>query len=167
MPLDSKAYPAPMRLSTPARMMHSVMCRDDARKRRSTNVGAAAIAVHFFAYRWVRGSAAPLFADELALPKLRHIDARLVGGSALFGVGWGLGGYCPGPGIVALGTGRGDALLFVAAMALGWLIVARLDAWRPAPTSTRQGAPSGASRRDDDPAVSLSDLDAADARVKG
>jgi uncharacterized membrane protein YedE/YeeE len=103
-----------------------------------------AIAVHFFAYRWVRGSAAPLFADEFAIPRLRHIDARLVGGSALFGVGWGIGGYCPGPGIVSLGAGRGDSLAFVAAMALGWFLTAKYDAWREAPRSEKPasgGAP--------------------------
>lgn len=103
-----------------------------------------AIAVHFFAYRWVRGSAAPLFADEFAIPKVRHIDARLVGGSALFGAGWGLGGYCPGPGIVALGTGRGDVLTFVAAMALGWFIAAGFDARRAAPGAERQASNSAA-----------------------
>lgn len=102
-----------------------------------------AIGVHFFAYRWVRGSAAPLFADEFAIPKLRHIDAKLVGGSALFGVGWGLGGYCPGPGIVSLGAGRSDALVFVAAMALGWFLTAKYDAWRAAPRAERP-APGGA-----------------------
>jgi hypothetical protein len=96
-----------------------------------------AIAVHFFAYRWVRGSAAPLFADEFAIPKLRHIDAKLVTGSALFGVGWGLGGYCPGPGIVSLGAGRGDALMFVASMAIGWIITAKYDAWKAAPRPER------------------------------
>jgi uncharacterized membrane protein YedE/YeeE len=89
-----------------------------------------AIAVHFFAYRWVRGSAAPLFADEFAIPKLRLIDAKLVAGSALFGAGWGLGGYCPGPGIVSLGAGRSDALVFVVSMAAGWWLTARYDAWK-------------------------------------
>jgi uncharacterized protein len=103
-----------------------------------------AIAVHFFAYRWVRGSAAPLFADEFAIPKLRHIDPKLVGGSALFGVGWGIGGYCPGPGIVALGAGGSDALVFVAAMAAGWLVTAKYDAWRAAPRSDRPAPGSGA-----------------------
>ncbi len=103
-----------------------------------------AVTVHFFAYRWVRGSAAPLFADEFAIPSLRQIDAKLVVGSAVFGAGWGLGGYCPGPGIVALGTGRGDALLFVAAMSLGWFIMAKYDAWRAAPRSSPSAAGSGA-----------------------
>jgi uncharacterized protein len=103
-----------------------------------------AIAVHFFAYRWVRGSAAPLFADEFAVPKLRHIDLKLVAGSAIFGVGWGLGGYCPGPGIVSLGGGSSDALVFVVTMAIGWLLTAKYEASRASraapPTSTSAGA---------------------------
>src|SRR5688572_10588623 len=83
-------------------------------------VMVGAIAVHFLAYRWVLGSAAPLFADEFAIPKLRRIDPKLVVGSAIFGAGWGLGGYCPGPGIVSLGAGRPEALVFVVMMTLGW-----------------------------------------------
>jgi uncharacterized membrane protein YedE/YeeE len=91
-----------------------------------------AIAVHFFAYRWVSGSASPLFADEFAIPKLRQIDPKLVSGSALFGAGWGIGGYCPGPGIVSLGAGSRDALVFVATMAIGWLLTAKIEGWRAA-----------------------------------
>lgn len=52
----------------------------------------------------------------------RSVDARLVGGAALFGVGWGLSGYCPGPALVALALGRREALVFVAAMAAGILL---------------------------------------------
>jgi uncharacterized membrane protein YedE/YeeE len=91
-----------------------------------------AVAVHFFAYRWVRGNAAPLFAEQFAIPTLRRIDPRLVAGSALFGIGWGLGGYCPGPGIVSLGAGGRDALVFVVMMMLGMLLVARYEAWKSA-----------------------------------
>jgi uncharacterized membrane protein YedE/YeeE len=97
-------------------------------------VMAGAVAVHVIAYRWVRGNAAPLFADEFAIPKLRHIDLALVGGSALFGVGWGLGGYCPGPSIVSLGAGRRDALVFVVAMFVGMFLVSRYQSWKGAPT---------------------------------
>jgi uncharacterized membrane protein YedE/YeeE len=56
-------------------------------------------------------------------PKAEHgVDARLVGGAALFGVGWGLSGYCPGPALVAIGMGRHEAVVFVAAMAAGVLL---------------------------------------------
>ena len=102
-----------------------------------------AIAVHYFAYRWARGSAAPLFADEFAIPALRRIDAKLIGGSALFGVGWGLGGYCPGPGIVSLGAGSVDAAVFVTSLAIGWFVAAKYDAWSAAPTSEQRADTNG------------------------
>lgn len=94
-----------------------------------------AVVVHFLAYRWVRGSAAPFFADEFAIPQLRRIDPKLVAGSAVFGVGWGLGGYCPGPGIVSLGAGGGDALVFVLSMLFGMVLVARYEGWKAAPSA--------------------------------
>jgi len=50
-----------------------------------------------------------------------RFDARLTGGAALFGLGWGLVGFCPGPALAALGTGRSEALIFVAAMLVGML----------------------------------------------
>ena len=99
-----------------------------------------AVAVHFFAYRWVRGSAAPLFADEFAIPQLRHIDAKLVGGSAVFGVGWGLAGYCPGPGLVSLGAGSRDAFVFVATMLAGMLLGRKLEAVERASASNSPGS---------------------------
>lgn len=56
---------------------------------------------------------------EMRLPGSRTIDRRLVIGSLLFGAGWGLAGFCPGPGLVALGAGKAGALVFVAAMIAG------------------------------------------------
>ena len=56
---------------------------------------------------------------EMQLPAARGIDRRLVGGSLLFGIGWGLAGFCPGPGVVALGMGDAGAAVFVVAMLLG------------------------------------------------
>jgi uncharacterized membrane protein YedE/YeeE len=99
-----------------------------------------AVAVHFIAYRWVRGCAAPLFADEFAIPKLRRIDAKLVGGSAAFGAGWGLAGYCPGPGIVSLGAGSWDALVFVVAMLLGMLLGVKYETLHARFTASAQPA---------------------------
>jgi uncharacterized protein len=86
-----------------------------------------AISVHLFAYRAIRGSAAPLFADEYALPTRRSVDARLIVGSAVFGVGWGLAGYCPGPALVTLGSGSLQAAVFVATMLLGMFLAGRLE----------------------------------------
>ena len=53
------------------------------------------------------------------MPTRREIDRRLVGGAAIFGIGWGLAGYCPGPGIVSLGSGLASAAVFVLAMLVG------------------------------------------------
>ncbi len=72
--------------------------------------------VAFFAARQRRVS---LLGAEMKLPTARQIDRRLVGGSALFGIGWGVAGFCPGPALVALGMGEVKALLFVAAMLAG------------------------------------------------
>jgi uncharacterized protein len=55
----------------------------------------------------------------MQIPTARSIDARLLGGGVLFGLGWGIGGFCPGPALVALGAGVGPAALFAAAMLAG------------------------------------------------
>jgi uncharacterized protein len=80
-----------------------------------------AIAVHFAAYRLIRRRPAPLFDTKFHLPTRKDIDPRLVLGSALFGVGWALGGFCPGPGLVAAGGGSLHALVFLVGMTLGML----------------------------------------------
>lgn len=79
----------------------------------------AAIAVYAPVARWARGLRAPLFDTHFHLPAATAIDARLVGGAALFGVGWGLSGYCPGPALVSLGAGTPAILVFVAALVAG------------------------------------------------
>ncbi|TAK21132.1 MAG: YeeE/YedE family protein [Myxococcaceae bacterium] len=81
-----------------------------------------AIAVHFVAYRVVLRRPAPLFDGRFHLPTRKDIDLRLVLGAALFGVGWGLGGYCPGPGLVSAAAGSPGALVFVVGMTAGMLI---------------------------------------------
>jgi uncharacterized membrane protein YedE/YeeE len=63
----------------------------------------------------------------LLLPAARHIDRRLVIGSALFGVGWGLAGICPGPGLVLVGAGLPKGLIFVAAMLAGMAVFEVLE----------------------------------------
>jgi hypothetical protein len=69
----------------------------------------------------------PVLADSFRLPAAVRIDRRLLGGAALFGVGWGLAGYCPGPAIAALGAGAAEALWFLPAMLLGMLLHRMLD----------------------------------------
>ncbi|MFN3232084.1 MAG: DUF6691 family protein [Alphaproteobacteria bacterium] len=67
-------------------------------------------------------SAQPLFAQSFQVPTRRDIDPKLIGGAALFGVGWGLSGICPGPSITALAFGLTDFYIFFAAMVAGSLI---------------------------------------------
>lgn len=78
-----------------------------------------AIAVHFVAYRMVPRMGSPLFSERFGIPTRRDIDPRLVGGAALFGMGWGLGGFCPGPALVSVTGGMSMAILFVGAMLVG------------------------------------------------
>jgi len=78
-----------------------------------------AIFVHFVLSRWIRRRQRPLLEPRFHLPAARNVDRELVIGSAVFGLGWGLGGYCPGPAIVSLGSGAMSAIVFVAAMAAG------------------------------------------------
>lgn len=84
-------------------------------------VMGGAIAVGFFAFRAARKRARSLLDGVLHLPTSRDIDARLVAGSLLFGAGWGLAGFCPGPALVSMATGEPKAAVFVGAMALGML----------------------------------------------
>jgi uncharacterized protein len=90
-------------------------------------VMAGAIGVHFFAYRWTKRRSAPVLDDQFHVPTRRDIDAKLIIGALLFGAGWGLGGYCPGPGIVSLAGGGYSALTFVLAMVVGMFATAKLE----------------------------------------
>jgi uncharacterized membrane protein YedE/YeeE len=82
-------------------------------------VMAAAVAVASLGYAVARRRTHSWLGLVLKLPTARHVDRRLVGGSLLFGIGWGLAGFCPGPGLVALGMGEKKALVFVLAMLAG------------------------------------------------
>jgi uncharacterized membrane protein YedE/YeeE len=85
-----------------------------------------AVAVHLAALRLLRGRAEPWFDLRFHLPARRQLDLGLLGGAALFGVGWGLGGFCPGPALVSAAAGSSAAALFVAAMIAGMLLQHRL-----------------------------------------
>ena len=69
----------------------------------------------------------PVFAAGFSLPDRSDITARLVGGSALFGIGWGIAGLCPGPGFAALAIAPASAAIFVAALLAGMLLVRFLE----------------------------------------
>lgn len=82
-----------------------------------------AIAVHAVTYRLIVRRPSPIFGRSFGIPTRTDLDVRLIGGGALFGVGWGLGGYCPGPGLVSSASLGGGALTFVAALTAGMLLV--------------------------------------------
>lgn len=91
--------------------------------------GALAVAVP--GYRLVFGRTRPLFGETFHLPGTQRIDARLVLGSATFGVGWGIAGFCPGGAIPALGTGVPDVYLFVVMLVAGILFARTITAQSP------------------------------------
>jgi uncharacterized membrane protein YedE/YeeE len=93
-------------------------------------VMGGAVTVTFCGLIIVRRMRRPLLGETFRLTTNRRIDARLLGGSALFGIGWGLAGFCPGPAIAALSTGLVPVLAFVAAMVAGMVLHDRLLAPR-------------------------------------
>jgi uncharacterized protein len=82
-------------------------------------VMAGAIAVSAVAFAWARRRSTAMLGVPMQLPEATRIDRALMIGSTLFGIGWGLAGFCPGPAFVALGMGETKALVFVAAMVAG------------------------------------------------
>jgi uncharacterized protein len=90
-------------------------------------VMTGAIAVGVIAFAMANKRTVSLIGAEMKLPAARHIDRRLVVGSALFGIGWGVAGFCPGPGLVALGMGEAKAVVFVAAMLAGMAVFELLE----------------------------------------
>jgi uncharacterized protein len=101
-------------------------------------VMGGALAVTAVGFRVLLGRPQPLFAREFHLPPSRRIDGRLLGGSALFGIGWGLAGFCPGPAVASLAYGLWQSVLFVSAMLVGMLVWEQSDAL--APISPEYGA---------------------------
>lgn len=85
-------------------------------------VMGGAILVGLAAFRLARRRAQSFLGGAMHLPAARGIDLRLIGGSLVFGVGWGLAGFCPGPALVSLGSGQTKAAVFVAAMLGGMLV---------------------------------------------
>ncbi len=90
-------------------------------------VMGGAIPVSAIGFYLVRYRATPLCGSSFQVPSNRQLDKRLVLGALGFGVGWGLAGFCPGPALVALGTGSLKAVVFVAAMLSGMLIFEALE----------------------------------------
>ena len=100
-------------------------------------VMAGAVAVGSIAFAVAKRRRVSLLGTPMQLPAARQVDRRLVVGSIVFGVGWGLAGFCPGPALVALGEGAGQAAVFVLAMLAGM----GLHAWRERMRRTAVDAP--------------------------
>jgi uncharacterized membrane protein YedE/YeeE len=90
-------------------------------------VMGGAILVGVFAFGFAKRRAKDFFGDVIQWPSSTAIDPRLVGGALLFGVGWGLAGFCPGPALVSMAAGVPKALAFVAAMLVGMFLFEKIE----------------------------------------
>lgn len=99
--------------------------------------GAVLVALPLFA--WARRRGRSFSGETLVLPKRWPVDAPLLAGATIFGIGWGLSGLCPGPALVLAGGGSVTAIVFVAALALGWWLSAKLrERLQPAASAVPQ-----------------------------
>ena len=90
-------------------------------------VMGAGLVVTLLGYQIIFKRSAPLFATSFRLPTSQDIDVKLLGGAALFGLGWGLTGFCPGPAIASLVFGRMESMTFVVAMAVGMILTMQIQ----------------------------------------
>lgn len=86
-----------------------------------------AVGIHIVAYPLVRKRTSPLLDTRWHVPTRKDVTTRLVLGSILFGIGWGLGGFCPGPGVTSLASGDLRAFLFVGAMIVGMILFKKTE----------------------------------------
>jgi uncharacterized protein len=98
-------------------------------------MGAGAL-VTYLGYKIVLKREQPIFDTQFHMPKKIALDAPIIVGPAIFGIGWGLSGFCPGPAFTAIGMGSGQAILFVIAMLAG-MITARLIALKQIGTTVK------------------------------
>ena len=94
-------------------------------------VMAAAVAIATLGFAWAKKRKTSLLGQPLQLPTATRVDRRLMGGSMLFGIGWGLAGICPGPALVLLGAGIYKGVIFTAAMVAGMAIFSLIEHHRP------------------------------------
>lgn len=78
-----------------------------------------AIAFHSISFRLVMRRTSPILSERFMVPNFKHIDTRLILGAAIFGVGWGIGGYCPGPALTSLASMQSESFIFVGSMLTG------------------------------------------------
>lgn len=89
-------------------------------------VMGSALALNIVAWRLVKSLRAPRFGSRFPAPPSPIIDGKLVGGAALFGIGWGISGYCPGPAILSTLSGATSSLVFVAMVAVSMIVYDRV-----------------------------------------
>lgn len=94
---------------------------------RLMGVMMGAIGVHVITYRLIMRRSSPIFDVSFHVPTKKDIDARLITGAVLFGLGWGWAGICPGPGIVALVSGHSAIIYFVGSMLVGMTLFQMLE----------------------------------------
>ena len=90
-------------------------------------VMGGAIAVALVPLNWARNNKQSLLGAPMQLPTKRGLDTRLIGGSLVFGIGWGIAGICPGPAVAILLTGHGQIIIFVLAMLAGMYLFSLLE----------------------------------------
>jgi uncharacterized membrane protein YedE/YeeE len=103
-------------------------------------VMGGAIGVGVFAFAWAKKCRQPMLGGAFDWPASELIDGRVVIGSLVFGIGWGLAGFCPGPALVSLAAGQAKALYFVGAMIFGMIAFELMHA-RPSPSSETESQP--------------------------
>lgn len=91
-------------------------------------VMGGAVGINMLLYRLTLHRPCPVYAEQFTMPRQRKISGHLIVGAALFGIGWGLGGYCPGPAQVSLASGDGSVVVFVIAMLAGMWLHEKLQA---------------------------------------
>jgi hypothetical protein len=102
-------------------------------------VMGGAVLVTIISFRFVLRRPHPIFSERFYLPTRKDIDAPLLIGAGIFGIGWGIAGYCPGPALTATVLGIANPFIFVAAMIAGSLVYQRLA---PLLSGARQSSPS-------------------------
>lgn len=106
-------------------------------------VMGGAVVVHLAGQRLRRLREKPVLVPAWPDYPFTRVDARLIGGSILFGIGWGLTGFCPAPGILSASAGTREGLLFVVSAAAGMIIFHVIEALRARPTTDETGGPAG------------------------
>ena len=101
-------------------------------------VMGGAILVGIFAFTVAKKRTTNFLGGALHLPKANQIDRRLVIGALLFGAGWGLAGFCPGPSLVSMFSGQPKAAVFVLAMVIGMLLYEAADRWIHRPRASQE-----------------------------